>query len=204
MEYDNILTQIGEFGHFQRRVFFVVCLIKIFHVFKVLGYVFWAVRLEHWCHVDRPEQFKNISDELWKNWTIPSKIDPTGQLQYESCFQYSYADNITLLSQYLNEHDTDVVRMEQGNWTHRDEESAAISQCKSWDYDTHQYVSSIVSKVGLQLLPQLTIVFILVDNVLVYSNFEYCLTIEKKHFVSLYSYSLFLSIYSGGKLTYRI
>ena len=150
MEYDNILRQIGEFGLFQRRVVFILCLVNFPHCFNTLGYVFWAARLEHWCHVDRPAEFENISEKLWKNWTIPSKIDSTGQLQYESCLQYSYADNITLISQYLNDTHEDSFTVVPDNWTQWKEER--FTRCKSWDYDTHQYLSSIVTKVNQPLL----------------------------------------------------
>ena len=88
MEYDSVLKKIGEFGKFQKQVCFTVCLISFPSLFNGLGYVFWAARLDHWCHVNKPHGLENVSAEIWKNLTIPLKQSSDSSINgagYDSC-----------------------------------------------------------------------------------------------------------------------
>ena len=51
MKFDDILGEIGEFGRYQRWVYFMVCLAAIPVGFHQMAQVFLATGQDHWCKV---------------------------------------------------------------------------------------------------------------------------------------------------------
>lgn len=66
MDLDTILSDIGEFGKYQK---FVVCLILLPSVipcgFHAYNQLFMAATPDHWCKLSRISQ--NITDDYLKN-----------------------------------------------------------------------------------------------------------------------------------------
>ena len=73
MEFDVLLTKIGEFGAYQQYQYFFLCLVGIPAAFHNLGYVFWAARPDHWCAppLHTSPAVQNQSQEAWKQLAIP-------------------------------------------------------------------------------------------------------------------------------------
>lgn len=84
MGYDEILEKTGEFGRYQRRVYFLLCLVGFPAAFHNLGYVFWAAKPDHWCDVPVPHQLlnhSNLTQQLWKQLTVPAQSQITKERQ---------------------------------------------------------------------------------------------------------------------------
>ena len=55
MKFDDVLFEIGEFGRYQKRMYFLVCLMIITVACHQLAQVFLAARVDHWCLVPEIE-----------------------------------------------------------------------------------------------------------------------------------------------------
>ena len=51
MTFDDILGQIGEFGPYQRRVYFMVFIIAVPCAYHQMAQVFLDGATDHWCDV---------------------------------------------------------------------------------------------------------------------------------------------------------
>jgi len=89
---DEVYSQVGEFGAFQRRVVVVVAFVSFSTAFNNLGYVFWAARPDFHClpPPDRPatEAADAYGDEvtardngLLLNLTVPWESTADGQFR---------------------------------------------------------------------------------------------------------------------------
>ncbi|KAM3593921.1 uncharacterized protein V6R79_025690 [Siganus canaliculatus] len=80
--FGQILKEIGEFGLFQKRLVFALCIPSVFTAFDVIGQVFTGMNFPHHCNTDWIlEREPNLTKERQKNLTIP--VDENGK--YESC-----------------------------------------------------------------------------------------------------------------------
>ena len=61
MDYDELLVKLGEFGFFQKKVFFLVCLVGIPAAFYNLNIVFVAAEPDFWCSVPDANHLLNTS-----------------------------------------------------------------------------------------------------------------------------------------------
>uniref|UniRef100_H3AUH5 Solute carrier family 22 member 21 n=1 Tax=Latimeria chalumnae TaxID=7897 RepID=H3AUH5_LATCH len=129
-DYDEVTSFLGEWGPFQRVIFFLLCASTVFNGLTGLPLVFMADTPDHHCRI--PEN-ANISSE-WRNVSIPlEEVD--GKLMYSKCRRYrlDIIKNYSDLSLYPGV-DVNVSEIEQEN-------------CRDgWDYSKEQYSSTIVSE----------------------------------------------------------
>ncbi|XP_072036910.1 organic cation transporter protein-like [Amphiura filiformis] len=137
--FDVLLSHLGEFGRYQRRVYYLVCLMTLVGTWHTLVQVFLAGTTDHWCHVPEIQssdcQEWNLTDakcqEVTKDIGIPAIGDVTDVDQYAQCERY----NLTDVEVYPG--------IDLSN-------STQTIPCNSgWVYGTSQYKSTIISDFNL-------------------------------------------------------
>lgn len=82
IDFGQILSAIGEFGPFQKRLLGVICLPTIFSAFHMFCQVFTGLSFPHNCNTNWiRKQGPNLTYEEQLNLTVPK--DQAGR--YESC-----------------------------------------------------------------------------------------------------------------------
>ncbi|XP_053150894.1 solute carrier family 22 member 2 [Hemicordylus capensis] len=138
---DDILEHIGEFDLYQKRAFFILCLLSAAFPPIYVGIVFLGFIPEHHCWSPGVAELSsrcgwNLKEEL--NYTLP-KGDSHGDTFTEQCRRYDVDWNVTELS-CTNPLDTFT--------THRNKSSIPLTPCRDgWLYDFPG--SSIVSEFNL-------------------------------------------------------
>ena len=149
--FDGILSAVGEFGTWQKMLFFFVSLIGIMTGMNTLGQVFMAGEVDHWCRVaswdeancttGRPNDWECLLAK--RNASIPLIVTNknTGEEGFDSCHMY----------------DVRKVDFTPGmNATHFTDN---IIECPNgWVFDSSQYVTTIISEVGLNKLNEYIII----------------------------------------------
>ncbi|KAK1159245.1 solute carrier family 22 member 5-like isoform X1 [Acipenser oxyrinchus oxyrinchus] len=128
--YDDITSFLGEWGPFQRAVFFLLSSSIIPNGFNGLSVVFLADTPSHWCHIPANA---NISVE-WRNVSIPLE-EVNGELQYSKCKRYSLGviRNLSAMN-YLPGVDVNLTEIKQ-------------ERClDGWEYSQDTYISTIVTQ----------------------------------------------------------
>ncbi|XP_013411248.1 solute carrier family 22 member 5-like [Lingula anatina] len=98
MHLDELLHIIGEFGTFQKRQYFLVCLVGLYTAFPILSSVFLAATPKHNCkipaeYVSSAERvYGNLSREELLNLTIPWE-EKDGKQGRSSCKLKSWDRN---------------------------------------------------------------------------------------------------------------
>ncbi|XP_075216993.1 organic cation transporter isoform X2 [Lycorma delicatula] len=115
MAYDDVLSQLGEFGRYQRRIYFLLCLPAISCAFHKLVGVFLQARVPHRCQLPWEDKHSNYHI----SYEIVSKLYPPDYLSdgYSQCQVYSM---------------TSINDVNQNN----------TLTCGSWIYDTSNYEST--------------------------------------------------------------
>ncbi|XP_015267762.1 PREDICTED: solute carrier family 22 member 2-like [Gekko japonicus] len=138
---DDILEHIGEFDLFQKRAFFLICLLSAAFAPIYVGVVFLGFIPEHRCLNPGVAELSSrcgwsLEEEL--NYTVP-KGKTSGEVLTSQCLRYNVNWNATNLSC------TDPL---EGLVSHWDTSNLSLTTCQDgWVYDSS--VSSIVSEFNL-------------------------------------------------------
>ncbi|KAJ8418789.1 hypothetical protein AAFF_G00002880 [Aldrovandia affinis] len=125
--FGQILSAIGEFGTFQKRLLVAICIPNIFTAFHMFGQVFIGLNIQHYCNTDWILGIgPNLTHEELQNLTLPK--DPNGA--YKSCSMFTPVD-----------WDLDFIKAHGINST---------SDCTNgWLYDTSQGTTTLVTEFDL-------------------------------------------------------
>ncbi|XP_035382548.1 solute carrier family 22 member 13b isoform X1 [Electrophorus electricus] len=86
IEFGQILSAVGEFETFQKRLLLAVCIPNVFTAFHMFSQVFTGLNFPHNCNTDWIlKQGPNLTLEEQLNLTIP--VDPAGG--YETCKMFT-------------------------------------------------------------------------------------------------------------------
>ncbi|XP_077989789.1 organic cation transporter protein-like [Glandiceps talaboti] len=147
LQYDDILKNVvGEFGLYQKRCVFFLCLTMVPVAMRITSQVFMLASTDHWCSV--PEsvdlikqcELLNITDDcagtVWSLLVPTDKDETTCQSGFKRsrCKRYNY-----------NGTDFDAL------WAERDLNTSydLISCHRGWTYDTSQYMSTAIHEFDL-------------------------------------------------------
>ncbi|XP_072020229.1 organic cation transporter protein-like [Amphiura filiformis] len=148
MHFEEIVKRLGEFGRFQRRVYFLLCLVAIPNAWHAIGAVFLTANTDHWCNVPSVPGLNctslNLTEsqciEKRRNLTVPYKI--TGStVVYEQCTRYNdtvYEEEI-FYNASSNDNNTDVTSQRKIVGCGKD----------GWEYDHSQYTNTAVTEFNL-------------------------------------------------------
>ncbi|XP_013403941.1 solute carrier family 22 member 7-like [Lingula anatina] len=142
MHLDGLLQVIGEFGTYQRRQYFLVCLVRLYAILPLLATVFLAATPKHHCklpaeHVARAERvYGNLSHEELLNLSIPWE-ENGGQLTRSSCKLYPWTRPNQTLTSYNETHSVPSVN-----------ETESIACPLGLEYSQDIYTSTVVSEIG--------------------------------------------------------
>lgn len=125
--FGEILTAVGEFGAFQKRLLVATCIPNICMAFHVFGQVFTGISVAHHCSTDWILKLSpNLTRQEQWNLTLPKEKDGS----FKKCEMYTPVDwDIEAIKAYgLN----------------------STVQCQDgWVYDTSQYTSTLVTEFNL-------------------------------------------------------
>ncbi|KAL7389059.1 hypothetical protein ABVT39_025785 [Epinephelus coioides] len=96
--FDDLLEEAGNFGHSQKRIFFLICVWSIPFGCVYAGIVFQGFTPDHWCRdpaVVEARQACNWSLADSRRLTVPL-VNSSGVLQHSSCEQYVVDWNTTV------------------------------------------------------------------------------------------------------------
>ena len=142
MQFEEIVQKLGGFGRYQRRMYFLLCLIAIPNAWHAIGSVFLAATTDHWCSVPSVPGF-NCTDldieclEAKKNLTIPYD---NSEKAYYQCSRYNDSDidlDVNVYSVALNDNDTGVTLQKR-----------TVGCDNGWEYDHSQFKSTTVQTVS--------------------------------------------------------
>ncbi|EDV90527.1 organic cation transporter protein [Drosophila grimshawi] len=128
MGYDDVITHLGGFGRYQRRIYLLLCLPAIVCAFHKLAGVFLLARPEHRCRLPHEEAPVATYQSLPPaHWLLAYPLDEmTGKLN--TCEYYNVAYNDSYLSGNLS-----------------DTTSGTLT-CSSYLYDQSKYRNSAVTE----------------------------------------------------------
>ncbi|BFZ25234.1 hypothetical protein BsWGS_28273 [Bradybaena similaris] len=144
MKFDEILVHIGEFGPYQKRVYFLLCLPALLCGAQVMSIVFTMATPMHRCKIPNyPNDTYNIQGDhhaVLVNLTIPT-MDQESENPYSECHIYS-DDNATQIRRPDNPND------EWLNITWAAPERD-LQPCSSWVYDQSEYLDTAVAEFNI-------------------------------------------------------
>ncbi|XP_061095366.1 solute carrier family 22 member 13-like isoform X3 [Conger conger] len=125
--FGQILSAIGEFGVFQKRLLAAICIPNIFPAFHMFSQVFTGLNVPHHCNTKWILSIgPNLTREEQQNLTLPK--DPEGA--YESCSMFTQVD-----------WDLESIKAHGINST---------SECTDgWQYDTSSGITTLVTEFDL-------------------------------------------------------
>lgn len=92
IDFTQVLTAVGEFGPFQKRLLGTICLPNIFSAFHMFGQVFMGLTHPHTCNTDWiRDRGPNLTLEEQLNLTVPSDPAVAGG-GYERCVMFTPVD----------------------------------------------------------------------------------------------------------------
>ncbi|XP_067845368.1 solute carrier family 22 member 2-like [Heptranchias perlo] len=97
--FDDILEEAGEFGIYQKRIFFLICITTAMFSYLYVGIIFLAITPNHWCRSPGVDELRNKCgwslEEEW-NYTLPP--DSADSSLYSRCERYDIEWNATSVS----------------------------------------------------------------------------------------------------------
>ena len=104
MKFDGILGQVGPFGPYQRRIYFLLTMVAIPSALHTFSMVFLSAKTDYWCAVPELKAF-NCSNEtgladlldgagscstVLRNLSIPRELDSdTGEVHLSKCRRFN-------------------------------------------------------------------------------------------------------------------
>lgn len=159
MFFDELLQHLGEFGPYQRRVYFLACLMVIPTAWHIAIQVFTAGYTDFWCKIPEWDDIDckkwNLTDTECDEAKRDAGLPPgQGNVPYDQCARY----NVSGVDFYpgLNSSVFDeTLKCDAG-----------------WEYDLSQYKSTIITDVSIRnpgtemrfLYPFINFVVLLVDS----------------------------------------
>ncbi|KAI4901421.1 hypothetical protein NFI96_018552 [Prochilodus magdalenae] len=127
ISFTQILSEVGEFGAFQKRLLLAICIPNVFTAFHMFSQVFTGLSFTHYCNTDWIlKQGPNLTLQQQLNLTIPT--DQEGK--YDSCSMFSPVD--------LSLEDIEAFGLNE------------TSKCTDgWVYETPKGGSSLISEFNL-------------------------------------------------------
>ncbi|KAH8418564.1 hypothetical protein KR222_002216, partial [Zaprionus bogoriensis] len=91
MDFDEILSQIGEFGRYQRVNYLLICLPVLFAAANSLSYVFTAGIPKYRCRIDECDDTDGAAYQTdWLEIAMPGKCDKQGYFTpTDACVRYA-------------------------------------------------------------------------------------------------------------------
>ncbi|XP_072037340.1 organic cation transporter protein-like [Amphiura filiformis] len=142
MFFDELLQHLGEFGRYQRRVYFLACMIVIPTAWHIAIQVFTAGYADYWCKIPDWEDTEctkwNLTDmeckEAKRDAGVPKVPGATPPFPpFEQCMRY----NVSGVDFYPG--------------LNSSAEFDEILKCDAgWEYDTTQYKTTIITDVRIQ------------------------------------------------------
>ncbi|EDW80822.1 uncharacterized protein Dwil_GK11735 [Drosophila willistoni] len=95
MGYDDVITHLGEFGRYQKRIYFLLCLPAIVCAFHKLAGVFLLARPDFRCQLpfenDETAQFLSLPEEKW--YLAYPKDSVTGKISTCEYYNVAYTED---------------------------------------------------------------------------------------------------------------
>ncbi len=136
MDFDELTDILGQFGKYQKIIYFLICLIGIQCSFNNMSIMFIGGIPDHWCSTPQLQNLSvtdNITEDIIKTISIPHKEE--GSLVYSRCEMYERGYRGWGMSEVTAAYSQNKSRL-------------TTVQCKDgWTYDTSQYTSTIVTQV---------------------------------------------------------
>ncbi|XP_062858492.1 solute carrier family 22 member 2 [Trichomycterus rosablanca] len=103
--FDDVLEEAGEFGHFQKRIFGILCLVSLPFCGIYVGMVFLGFTPDHWCSDPRAKQLQARCehDPREAPWLGVPFVNTSGGLVRSQCERYDVNWNLTDLSCNVSE-----------------------------------------------------------------------------------------------------
>ena len=118
---DQIISNIGEFGRWQRNVFLLSCVIQLSTAFPGLSITFLSANTDFWC--TPPDEYADMDVEKWRNFSSPL-IEQGGTMKRDQC-------NVWNTSDYSQPSDN------------------ATRACDDWTYNRTTYTNTVIQEFDL-------------------------------------------------------
>ena len=83
MDYESVLSEIGQFGHWQKIVFALICVISFFEAFNTFGFTFIGFTPDFRCVVDYCDADPPNYNEDFLEFSIPKEGE-----KFSGCKRY--------------------------------------------------------------------------------------------------------------------
>ncbi|KAK7503293.1 hypothetical protein BaRGS_00005558 [Batillaria attramentaria] len=145
MTYEDVITLLGEFGFYQKRVYFLLCLPAISGCMQALMSVFTLAVPDHRCAIP------GLDNDTWdlqdsKHTAMFNASIPTSDTLSSMC--RLYAD----VTPRLRTSNWSYPMVRNGNFSYADNEGQGLREttsCSRYVYDTSSYTSTIVTQMDL-------------------------------------------------------